>query len=317
MAITQDQISQVITGGQPEEKLELLKQLRGQLDAGELGVTDFLKLGTPLARAVSQDTAILGGQGSANASRGSNILRQLEQFGGFRQRAPGQVDVVANLPQEFRTRVLEESLPTNIDPELRQQLLAQFPDNLDPFSDQGQIELEGLRQKYQVIQDANKSKDTRSQRLKDLATFLAEQETKKFEDEIPSIAEQANLKGVFRSTGFGEMLTDTRTDLAERSQDILTAQGLSDRDADISALESAGLTQRDFQSQGLSRRFSLDDYTKQTNDALRLAREAQPQPKGKSGSEKAYDIAKLGVQGASTYYGAKQGKAGRGAGGQP
>lgn len=274
------------------------------------------------------------------------------------------------LPEKYQAQVRDNQLPDNFTPEQKQQYKDQIPSDIQVGTDRFDIEREGLRQRMEADDLTNKQQglyaqagqqqkgeldaeglrqkglldtlhstqnDQRGQSLSDLATLLHDQDNRQFKLAIPGLAEDANTKGIFRSTGFGDSLAREFANLTATTDEKLRNQGIADRntyiDSASSALdkqlgyndqgvgaqqtqENAGMQdligsqkasldrQLGYQGAGLDRQFSVEDAGKNMAQMKSLAELAQPQQSGKSGAETAATVAGLGVNGAKAYYGA-------------
>lgn len=71
--------------------------------------------------------------------------------------------------------------------------------------------------------------DYRKQSLNDLAGILAKQQDQNRARAIPGLAENANLSGIFRSTGLGDRINQYDQQLSEDTANKLALQGVADR----------------------------------------------------------------------------------------
>ncbi len=301
------------TADSPETKVVYLQRLREALDAGQIAVSDYVKIAQPLAQRVNDDLFTLGGQGRGGSQRANAVRQTFESTTGFIQNPQDRTKVQVNLPQQFEQKVREELLPSNLTPEQRQRYLDEIPNDIGFDTGRFELEREGIRQQIQQEEAAKQQKTSRTQNLQDLAKLLAEGQDASFKRSIPILAEQANTKGIYRSTGFGDSLAREYSDLTQQTDQALALKGLEYNDLDTAAIMDALNTKRSFQSSGLDREFSLEDYTRQLNDTLRVAKESAPQPQGKSGTDKAIAIGSGvmgGLQtGAQAYSGIQAGRA--------
>jgi hypothetical protein len=172
---------------------------------------------------------------------------------------------------------------------------------LDLRTDQGQLEGEGARQAQELLGTLKQQSDLRKsalgdlststdalttqrkQNMSDLATTLAQNQMTQFNRAIPDLAEQANTAGILPSTGFGTLLSNKYSQLTADTQNQLAQQGISDSNTALAA--KAGIAQQGynnadqyasglgdvantklgFQTSGLQREFSLDDFAKQAD----------------------------------------------------
>jgi hypothetical protein len=135
---------------------------------------------------------------------------------------------------------------------------------------------------------------TRKSALNDLATLLADAQKRQLMDRIPDIAEQANMRGIYRSTGTGNAVAREASRLTASTQEALAAQGLADRAAGIGDsqatnnyyLNSLGSAQGNYQ-QGrygaLQRQYSMNDLAAQAAVSRELGKDAAPVSVNQSG----------------------------------
>lgn len=176
---------------------------------------------------------------------------------------------------------------------------------------------EGQSQQAQLQALADSQKSARAQSLTDLGSILAQNQMNQFNRAIPDLAEQANTAGIYRSTGFGNILAQKYANLTADTQTQLALQGIADRNAYLQQQQQALGTQLGFSGQGaqaqasgqqtigsagagalqaygaglgdvanaqigmqnagLQRQFSLQDYATQYSNALNLANQAKTQ----------------------------------------
>jgi hypothetical protein len=153
-------------------------------------------------------------------------------------------------------------------------------DTVSKVPDQQTIEQEGLRQQEQQRQALAAQDALRTSKLTDLSKFLGSEEDRKFNLDAPGIYEDLNTRGLLRSSELGNALAREKSKLAGDSMATLTQQGISDRDASIQGISDIlGKTQQ-FQSSGLERRFTLDDFQREADQARALGSQYAPQVKG-------------------------------------
>jgi len=160
----------------------------------------------------------------------------------------------------------------------------------DPFRDiaglqnfQQQIEKFGRRQEEQLRQIFQVQEQQREQRLGDLASFLGQEETRRFEEAQPQIEESLNTRGLLRSSALGEALASERGRLEQETQAALLGQGLSDREAAILGVEQIAQPRIQSQQAGLERFFSLEDIERESKLARDLAELGVPHVPSQSG----------------------------------
>ncbi len=290
---------------------EAIAELKSALDGGQIEVADYVKTGRELANMANASYSSLAQLGSrqateANASGVFDKLRGLG-FAVNPQAAEGSPDrFKVNLGQEYETRLREELLPKDLSPEDRERFLKDIPNDIGFDTDRFKIEREGVKQQIEKERALVKQKDIQSNRLKDLSTLLAEQSDRQFKHDAPDIAGEAQNAGYLETSGLGEALARRKQQLAERSQDIISAQGIADRDFEVGSITEALAGRQSFGTAGLERTFSTEDRAKQFSEALMIAKMSQPAgPKGKSTGEKWAQGLQIAASGAGAYFGAK------------
>lgn len=286
-----------------KEKINEIKDLRSDLDAGKIDVETFVNKGKTLATEVDHLANVLTTQGqSIGRTYGEPLWQELKPLG-FDTWATNtsivrgsEKPVLVKLPEKHQQQLRESLIPSNITGEAREKMLKEIPLDIDVNSDRFNIEREGVRQKVQIEDTAKTQSDMRSTRLQDLSKLLAQQKTQTFERNKGALAEDAMARGLFKTSGYGDSLARYQTQLDQDTTNLLATQGLADRDLDINALATALQTQQTFQGSGLSREFSTGDAAKQFQDALRFAQMTQPQQKsGKGGAGGAFTGAVSGM----------------------
>jgi hypothetical protein len=139
---------------------------------------------------------------------------------------------------------------------------------------------EVLKQRSLGTQYADERSTSREQSLSDLANILAKSQQTQLMDRIPDIAEQANLKGIFRSTGTGNAVAREAGNLTRDTSHQIALQGLQDREAGLA--DRAGVNQAYLQGRWspLQRDMSLDDYMLQARQAQMMGALGQPAQQG-------------------------------------
>jgi hypothetical protein len=74
---------------------------------------------------------------------------------------------------------------------------------------------------------------TREQNIKEMADLLASSQQRQLMDRVPELAEQANLSGVFRSTGMGNAVAREAGNLAAATSEQLGQYGLQQKNANL------------------------------------------------------------------------------------
>ena len=330
-----------------------------------------------------------GGKASANVAN-SLGTDDLFRKAGFARPGHDPRKVEHSLGQQLEEEARRATLPSNLDPESKEKIITEIPTDIPLTSDRGQIEREALRQEGQakkatqeldeirkkavdeyklsqagqrgtieeegrrqagqLREQATTNEGKRKQAVSELATLLAGEQQRQFEKSIPSIAEQANLAGIYRSTGFGNALARENADLSAKREFELSRRALEDRELNLADYNRGTERELDYQgrglergvdiesdaatrqignryqyanemgdildqrlgaqSAGLQREFSLNDLALNRNYAESIARASQPEQKGKTRGEKALGIAQ-GIGGVGTAVGSsKSGKKG-------
>lgn len=239
-----------------------LKNLRNLLDQGKINVSTFLKYGQPAAQQTYQSITGVAGQGSKAANLVTPFLQQVKDLG-F---SNGPNGITPNLPTQYQTALRQELtsniLPGNATDAEKQALLGEIPNNIDINSDQGRIELEGLRQKYQL-----------KNQLGSLGDLLSKESDRQFSLSQPGIYEDLNSRGLLNSSALGESLAREKGNLEGQRQFALG-------NAELGGLDAI----RQMQTAGLQRQFSLQDFQSQSDLARQIAdMQSQGQPQGGNG----------------------------------
>ncbi len=138
--------------------------------------------------------------------------------------------------------------------------------------------LKGTLDEQKALRDANRLK---------LAETLAADRTEAFNRAIPQIAEHANTKGIYRSTGFGDLLANKYTDLTRDVQTKLGEAEYGDSEKYVGGLGDIANVRAGLQTSGLQREFSLDDASRSADLAKYLTELSKPsESSGKSSGEK-------------------------------
>ena len=145
-------------------------------------------------------------------------------------------------------------------------------------ADQAKIMAEVDKQKELGTGYANDYASKRSSMLNDLSNLLVNQQNRQLQLAVPDLAEQANLSGIFRSTGLGNSIADRAKTLAEETSNQLALQGLNDRSANISDIQGVNNDYLTGRYSGLSRSFSLEDMARQGEIAKTTGQLVQPAP---------------------------------------
>lgn len=295
---------------------DYLKKLRAALDAGQISVADFLKLGQPAAETAFKEIGAVAGRGSKAADLANPLIGQLQQYG-FIQSSDGSIR--PKLPTQYQQEAYKGALPSGITPEEQQQFLSQLPPGIDPFSDQGKLEIEKLREQAQASQAQKKQQELRNtaigglqdvigqqsqirnQGISALQQSLDQEANRQFSLDQPGIFEDLNARGLLHSSALGDALARQKSlyagDVANRigqaqlantqqgaaDLDKLSAARLASTDQDVSAIQQALLNSNQLQQGGITRQFGLSDFATQANLARQIAAASMPQGGGGGG----------------------------------
>jgi len=131
-------------------------------------------------------------------------------------------------------------------------------------------------------------KQERATSLQDLSKLLTQRSERQFAENSPAILEDLNSRGLLRSSALGDRFAKERGRLESGVQEQLALQGLADRG--VSLAESTGITDQFLggRQSALQRRFSLEDFARQTSAAKLLGQATAPitpfQSGGKGGA---------------------------------
>lgn len=152
--------------------------------------------------------------------------------------------------------------------------------------DQDRILQEVETQKQLGTGYADQYANKRAEMLAKLSNILVTQQNRQLEQNIPQLAEQANLRGIFRSTGLGNSIADRAKTLAADTSSELARQAIADQGANIADIQGVNQDYLQGRYSGLGRRFSLEDMARQgaiakeTGLALQPAAPNVPSAKG-------------------------------------
>ncbi len=298
------------SGGGPVDQLKAnaaaLQEMRAALDAGQLSVADFVAQGQDIAKESYRIIGTTAGQGSNAANQVNPFIGTLAQAG-FKQTGGSVNDpaVQVALPTKYQGQLRDALLPGNLDPEVRKRIIESVPDNIDIQSDQGRIEQERIRQLVEAEMAGKKRADERQAKLGDLEGILGNRRDVLFERNKDRIKSEAQAAGILNTSSFGDALASNLSQLEQDAQYALSTQALSDRDVNINEATSILDRSQAMQTSGLERTFGREDQDRSLELAMKIAELSKPQPKGKTGTEKAYDGATLLANGISAARGIK------------
>lgn len=144
--------------------------------------------------------------------------------------------------------------------------------------DQARIMKEVEEQKRLGAGYAGESSSKRAAMLTKLSDLLVSQQNRQLKDQIPELAEQANLKGIFRSTGLGNSIGREASKLAAQTSDELARQSLYNTEQDITDMQGVNQDYLRGRYSGLERSFSLEDMARQGLIAKTTGQLVQPAP---------------------------------------
>lgn len=163
--------------------------------------------------------------------------------------------------------------------------------------DQSIIEQEALRQQEQSRQAYETERALRASRLTDLQKLLTQQSDRQFQENSTGVYEDLNTRGLLRSSALGDSLAKERAKLEAANSDELAKQGLADRDQDVQGIANILAQTQSFQTSGLERRFTLEDFNRESEVARALG--SQYAPTVKSGQSVLSGVATGGASGAA------------------
>lgn len=162
-----------------------------------------------------------------------------------------------------------------------------IPVDINLGTDRGAVELEAQRQAGQLQGTLDQQKALRDENRRKLAETLAADRDEAFSRAIPTLSEEANTRGMYRSTGFGELLANKYTDLTRDVQSKLAEAEYGDSEKYVGGLGDIANVRAGFQTSGLQREFGLEDAARSADLARQLAILSRPsESSGKSGGEK-------------------------------
>lgn len=160
-----------------------------------------------------------------------------------------------------------------------------IPTDIDLRTDRGEVETEAQRQAKQLQVTLEQQKALREESLAKLSKTLADSQMEQFNRAIPNLAEQANTAGIYRSTGFGDILARQFSDLEKDRQTEFAKQAYGISDQYASGLGDVANTRVGLQTGGLQRQFSLEDAERSLALAQQMSQQNQASgSSGKSGS---------------------------------
>lgn len=262
-----------------------LKDLRSQLDAGKISVADFIKYGTPAAQQGYDAASQVAGTGSSAAN---SVKPYLANFATYGFNLGADRKVTPSLPAKYQQDAVNASLPTGLTDDQRKQFLNELPPGIDPFSDQGKIELEKARESAQQTSSLNQQLDARTQGLSALGSILQKQNQAQFDYDLPNIKEQLQGEGVYQSpSALANAVARESSMLGANTTATLGQYGLGNIDLLTAGLQ--GITQNNLglQQSGLQRNFSTLDFDTQANLARQIGNasvSAQPKSNALGGA---------------------------------
>lgn len=325
--ITFDDLKEIGTSGlnNLDYRLDYLENLKKEVQAGNLNVTDYAAKASEFSEDTSNLLASIQGTNEAPASL--SRVGRLRQF--FSMDTPtglGQIDdVKIPFSRSEYAKLDSNVLPTEDD--VNKGLIARdaipfqryrnptgggvdaqgnpIPADINLGSDRGAAELEAQRQAGQLQQTLDQQKTLRDESRAKIAQQLALDQDETYQRAIPMLAENANTGGILRSTGFGEQLASKYTDLTRDRQSKLAELEYGDSEKYASGLGDIANTRAGLQTGGLSREFSLDDASRSLNLAYTMANLNKPSsPSGKSDTLNTINTGANVVKAGATAFGA-------------
>lgn len=292
-------------------RISVLEALKKDIKDGNTTITDYAKVADDLGRGALDYLNLLTTLGSGPASEAmNNYMPRLKQFIQFDGSGRQFEDFKIPFTRTEYANLNEKVLPTKED--VQNGIISRnafpferyrtstttpggdamtpgdtiggdIPKDIDLRTDRGQIETEAQRQARQLQTTLEQQKTLREQNRTKLAEQLANYQTEQFKRAIPQITEDANVKGVYRSTGFGKALANKYADLTKDTEFQLAQQDLKDSEAYVGGIGDIANVRTGLQTSGLQRQFSLDDALKSFTLAQRMADMNKPsEPSSKS-----------------------------------
>lgn len=140
----------------------------------------------------------------------------------------------------------------------------------DPAIDEGKLVDEATYGKTEREQLLEQQKAEKAQYLQELSTLLTQQSDRQFQEALPGMYEDLNTRGLLRSSALGDRMSTEQAKLASQVSEQLGMQGLADRQWGTeqgSGILEAYLGGREG---AIGRRFSMEDYQRQVEDAIRI-----------------------------------------------
>lgn len=335
--ITPDMFKKLASGKQADLNLSILGAMKKQIQAGNLTVADYAKKVQPYAENITNTLKKWSKTDVSYAQKARAYGDELSKFADIGSRANGGYDytfkdskvpftrteyaqlnpTVLPTKNDVATGIISrDSMPFERFQGVDQQgaptgaLEGQsgIPTDINLGSDRGAIELEAQRQAGQLQTAADEQKRIRAEGRAQLAAKLTDYQNEQFNRAIPQLAEQANTRGILRSTGFGEQLAQKYSDLTKDTEMELARYDLGDNEKYASAIGDIANVRAGLQTGGLQREFSLQDAQRSEDLAKYLAQISQPSSSsGKTSGEKwAQGVTATGslAQGAGALFGA-------------
>lgn len=108
----------------------------------------------------------------------------------------------------------------------------------------------------------------RAANLKNLSDILVNQQNQQLMNEVPQLAEQANLKGIFRSTGMGNSVAQKQAILAQQTSSDLQKQSVADEAARVAEQQAAEGGLISGRQAATGRQLSLEDYARSLRQGI-------------------------------------------------
>lgn len=303
---------------------ETLLGLKDRVKSGELTIPQYAQMAESLGQAISDQLKIVGSlndYSSKWARKELGSLSSVIQFAGDNKSAYDKAYTYQDFKLPFTRQeyaLLDESvLPTQQD--IDKGIIARdampfqrlkttptvdaqgnplpggstptnpnaIPTDINLGTDRGAIELEAQRQASQLQSALDEQKALREANRAKMAEMLSADRDESFRRAIPMLAEEANTRGIFRSTGFGEQLAQKYSDLTRDTESKLAELEYGDSEKYAAGIGDIANVRAGLQTGGLQREFSLDDAARSEALARELAKLSQPSSSGgKSDGEK-------------------------------
>lgn len=293
--------------------LQTLRGLKEDVKAGRLSLTQYNQILEPNARYIHGmiGGGLSGGSRSADEAKRAGAETILNEFMSY---DPTSSTYRAKLPF---TKSEYASLPENVLPTRQDAQRGLFDPYMAPIeryqgdsqngggpggtgvgsggiegggTDQGRdeakllAEAEFAKQQRQATLDANKT--SRSGYISQITDQLLAQQKRQFSEAAPDIMEDLNSRGLLRSSALGDRFSKEQARLAAETSERLGLMGVEGAMDDLGTNTAINESYIGDRGNAIGRRFSLEDFARQYDAAIRLGAATAPEVQGKGSGEK-------------------------------